>query len=320
MGDMRPMLATKGTHVPTGGEWVHEIKWDGMRILADVSDGVRLTSRNENDVSASYPELQRLAGALDGRDVLLDGEVVVFADGAPSFAALQERMHVTNARRAAALAERCPVTFLVFDLIRLDGRDLSREPLSVRRELLETLGLSDVWWQVPTTYADGAMLLDATRQQGLEGVVSKRLASRYDFGARSPHWLKFAHRHRTSWVIGGWRPETGSAERLGALLVGEPTADGGLLFRGRVGSGIAGKVGPVLKEALVPLSRATSPFTDEVPRVDALGTRWVEPHLVVDVESLGLGGQDRLRQPSYQGLRRDLAPADLVGDESGDPL
>ena len=256
---MRPMLATRGSHVPAGPEWSHEIKWDGMRILADVrradGRGVRLTSRNENDVSVSYPELLDLPG----RDVLLDGEVVVFAGGLPSFGALAERMHVRSAARALALAETRPVTYLVFDVLRLDGRDLTREPLSTRREVLAGLGLDDAWWQAPATYDDGAALLDATAQQGLEGVVSKRLASRYEPGQRSRAWLKFPHRHRTSWVVGGWRPETGSTGRLGALLVGEPTADGGLLYRGRVGSGIAGKVGPLLKELLEPIASRRQP-------------------------------------------------------------
>jgi bifunctional non-homologous end joining protein LigD len=142
-------------------------------------------------------------------------------------------------------------------------------------------------------------------------MVSKRRSSRYEFGARSPHWLKFPHRRRTSWVVGGWRPETGSATRLGAVLVGEPTSEG-LVYRGRVGSGIAGKVGPMLLEALATYARDTSPFVDEVPRVDAVGTRWVEPVLVVDVESLGLSRQQRLRQPSYRGVRPDLNPEDLT--------
>lgn len=308
---MRPMLATRGTHVPAGPEWTHEVKWDGMRVLADAgADRVRLTSRNENDVSVSFPELAGLAG----RDLLLDGEVVAFDDGRPSFAALAERMHVRQLRRAEALAESRPVTYLVFDLLRLDGRDLTREPLAVRRELLEGLGLTDVAWQVPGTYDDGAMLLEATRQQQLEGVVSKRLSSRYEPGARSRHWLKFPHRHRTSWVVGGWRPETGSQTRLGAVLVGEPTAEG-LVFRGRVGSGIAGRTGPLLKELLAPLTTDRSPFRDDVPREDARGTQWVEPQVVVDVESLGLGGQGRLRQPAFRGVRGDLTPADLLGKD-----
>jgi bifunctional non-homologous end joining protein LigD len=305
---MRPMLATRGTHVPTGEEWVHEVKWDGMRVLADVRDGgLRLTSRNENDVTVSFPELH----ALPGDDLLLDAEVVAFQDGIPTFGALQERIHIGTPKRAAALAERNPVTLLAFDLLRLDGRDLTREPLDVRRDLLTGLGLDEAAWQVPPVYDDGSMLFQATLDQGLEGMVSKRRSSRYEFGARSPHWLKFPHRRRTSWVVGGWRPETGSATRLGAVLVGEPTSEG-LVYRGRVGSGIAGKVGPMLLEALATYARDTSPFVDEVPRVDAVGTRWVEPVLVVDVESLGLSRQQRLRQPSYRGVRPDLNPEDLT--------
>jgi bifunctional non-homologous end joining protein LigD len=310
-GRMRPMLATRGDHVPTSGEWLHEVKWDGVRALADCrTDRMRLTSRNENDVTGGYPELHGLAG----RDLLLDGEIVAFAEGRPSFAALAERMHVRDTRRLSALMSRVPVTYLIFDVLRIDGRALDRERLDTRRELLESLDLADVSWQVPGVYDDGAMLLQATDEQGLEGIVSKRRSSRYDFGARSPHWLKFPHRRRTSWVVGGWRLETDSTSRLGAVLVGEPTPDG-LIFRGRVGSGIAGKVGPVLKQLLQPLERPTSPFANEVPKVDALNTRWVEPAIVIDVESLGLGGQGRLRQPAYRGVRDDLTPDDLRGEK-----
>ncbi|MBB6626862.1 DNA ligase [Nocardioides sp. KIGAM211] len=305
---MRPMLATKGTHVPAGSEWSHEVKWDGMRVLVEADGGVaRLFSRNENDVTVSFPELQ----GIPGERLLLDGEVVAFADGLPTFGALADRMHVRSATRAAALARTNPVTLLVFDVLRAGDRDLTRLTLAERREVLLGLDLQDDRWQTPPTYDDGPMLFEATRQQGLEGIVSKRLSSRYEPGARSKHWLKFPHRARTSWVVGGWRPETGSAHRLGALLVGEPTPEG-LVYRGRVGSGIAGKVGPVLLEALGPLARGASPFVDEVPRLDALGTHWVDPVLVVDVESLGLSSQQRLRQPSYRGVRPDLSPEDLL--------
>jgi bifunctional non-homologous end joining protein LigD len=298
---MRPMLATRGTHVPAGDEWRHEVKWDGMRVLADISSRrakrLLLTSRIENDVTVSFPELLDLPGD----DLLLDGEVVALVDGRPSFAGLAERMHVQRADRALRLVDRLPVTYLVFDLLRADGRDLTREPLERRREQLEGLGLAGVHWQVPST---------ATEEQGLEGIVSKRLGSRYEPGTRSPHWVKLAHRRRESFVVGGWRPETGSESRLGAVLVGAPTNDG-LVYRGRVGSGLGGKVGAMLREVLVPLARETSPFATEVPRLDALGTHWVDPVLVVDVESLGLTAQQRLRQPSYRGVRTDLTLEDL---------
>lgn len=312
---MRPMLATRGTTVPTGPGWVHEVKWDGMRVLVDVTPGsLTVASRNENDVTVSFPELQGLAGL--GRDLLLDGEVVAMAGGVPTFAALADRMHVRNARKAQALMSSNPVTLIVFDVLRLDGRDLTGEPLSVRRAALEELGLADVHWQVPATYDDGEMLLEATGQQGLEGVVSKKLSSRYVFGRRTKDWLKFPNRPTASYVVGGWRYETDSTSRLGAVLVGEPTPSG-LSYRGRVGSGIAGKEGPRLMELLAPLATDVSPFCDEVPRVDAKGTTWLRPEVVVEICSLGVTQGGRLRQPSYQGVRHDLTADDLIATNLG---
>jgi bifunctional non-homologous end joining protein LigD len=165
-------------------------------------------------------------------------------------------------------------------------------------------------WQVPPTFADGELLRDATRDQGLEGIVSKRLSSRYHPGLRSEEWLKFPNRPSQSYVVGGWRYETDSTSRVGALLVGEPGPEG-LLYRGRVGSGIAGRRGQQLKELLGPLCAEAPPFCDEVPRVDAAGTVWVRPGLVVELASLGLTRGGRLRQPSYLGVRTDLSPDDL---------
>jgi bifunctional non-homologous end joining protein LigD len=301
------MLATRGTHVPAGEEWQHEVKWDGMRVLVDVRRGqTRIFSRNENDVTVSFPELV----GMPVDDVLLDGEVVAFADGLPSFAALAERMHVSRADRAQRLAERIPTTLLVFDVLRTSAGELIHQPLSARRRLLEDLDLNHDRWQTPPVYDDGSMLFDATYQQALEGVVSKRRSSTYRPGQRSKDWLKFAHRRRESYVVGGWRLETDSRDRLGALLVGRPTPEG-LLYRGRVGSGIAGRKAAVLREILAGLARASTPFADEVPRIDASGTTWVEPVLVVDVESLGVSAQGRIRQPSYVGTRADLTPEDL---------
>ena len=305
---MRPMLATPGTDVPTGAGWSHEVKWDGMRILADTHEGrTRLTSRNDNDVTEGWPDVA--ASPLGDRDLLVDGEIIALNDrGIPDFRVLQERLHVRRATSVARLVTRVPVTFMVFDLLRLDGRDLTAEPLERRRELLVDL-LAGSTWQVPPSYDDGPMLFDATLQQGLEGIVSKRLDSRYAFGQRSAHWRKLAHRHRLSYVVGGWRPQEGTSDRLAALLVGEPTPDG-LAYRGRVGSGIGGRAGRLLSELLAPRARADSPFADEVPPVDARGTRWVEPTVVVDVDTHGTG-YARLRQPSYRGVRDDLTPEDL---------
>ncbi|WP_123393351.1 non-homologous end-joining DNA ligase [Nocardioides aurantiacus] len=306
------MLATKGDHVPAAEGWAHEVKWDGMRVLVDVRrSGVRVWSRNENDVTVSFPELQGLA-SLGLPDVLLDGEVVALGEGVPSFGALADRMHVRDAARAQRLAERNPVTLIVFDLLAADGEELLDRPLSQRRARLEDLGLDGAAWQVPPTYADGAVLLDAAEQQGLEGIVSKRLGSRYHPGRRSRDWLKFPIRPTASYVVGGFRWETGSDHRLGAVLVGEPGSDG-LRFRGRVGSGIAGKAGVVLAGLLGPMRTDASPFSAELPRLDRQDTVWVEPRVVVDVQHLALTSDGRLRQPAYRGVRTDLDPDDLLG-------
>ncbi|HET6153057.1 MAG TPA: non-homologous end-joining DNA ligase [Marmoricola sp.] len=314
---MKPMLATRGDHVPAGSGWVHEVKWDGIRALVAVTDGrVRITSRNENDVTPAYPELGGLAGL--GHDVLLDGEIVALGSGAPSFSDLADRMHVRDSVKAARLAERNPVTLIVFDLLGLDGEDLCSRPWAERRELLLGLGLDDPAWQVPPTYDDGAVLLDAAQAQGLEGIVSKKTSSRYYPDRRSKDWLKFPIRPTGSYVVGGFRFGTGSGSRLGAVLVGEPTSTG-LAFRGRVGSGIAGKAGQRLGELLRPLETAVSPFADELPRLDRDQTTWVAPQVIVDVQYLTLTNDGRLRQPAYRGVRTDLSVADLsfAGPQGG---
>ena len=307
---MRPMLATKGDVVPTGDEWSHEVKWDGVRMLADVHDGAeaaRLSTRNGNDATIAWPDVH--GSQMEGRDLLVDGEIIGINDvGVPDFAVIQERMHVRSASTAARLAKAVPATFMVFDVMRLDGRDLTSLPLAERREILTGLDLGG--WQVPPTYDDGAMLREATLAQGLEGIVSKRLASTYQPGVRSKAWLKFAHRHRFSFVVGGWRPQEGTRDRLASLLVGEQTSDG-LLYRGRVGSGISGAASRLLSAQLADRALIASPFADEVPAADASGTFWVEPFLVVDVDSLNKMPITRLRQPSYRGIRNDIGPEDL---------
>lgn len=324
---MQPMLATRGDHVPVGADWVHEVKWDGIRALVDVHAGrVRILTRNENEVSVAYPELAGLAGlgGPHGGDLLLDGEIVALGDGVPSFSALADRMHVRNPVTAARLASSNPVTYLVFDLLRLAGQDLTGRPLRERRELLLGLGISEgfaederVAWQVPPTYDDGVMLRDAAAAQGLEGIVSKKLGSLYFPGRRTKDWLKFPLRQTGSFVVGGYRHETGSTPgrgggRLGAVLVGLPGPDG-LDFRGKVGSGIAGRAGQLLGEMLRPLAVADSPFGTELAKADRLGTVWVRPEIVVDVEYLTLTPDGRLRQPAYRGVRSDLS-ADDLGD------
>lgn len=323
---MRPMLATPGdtrTGPPAGPGWVHEIKWDGIRLLAEVRGGrLRLLTRGGRDIAVAFPELAPLADVAD--DLLLDGEAVALMDGRPSFSHVVERVHTSSPVAAQRLARTRPATYIAFDLLRLDGLDLVRLPWSTRREALEDLleGVGPV--QASPVFDDGAGLLAATHEQGLEGVVSKRRSAPYLAGERSAHWVKFPHRDRMSVVVGGWRPETGRS-RLGALHVGVPVLDDSgdpvldadgvprLGYLGRVGSGLAGRAGEALARLLAQVPEAAYPFLEAIPRVEAAGSTWLRPTVVVDVASLGLTpGVGRLRQPSYQGVRTDLSPLDLL--------
>lgn len=318
---MRPMLATPGTGTPLGQAWAHEVKWDGMRVLVDVRDHqIRITSRTERDVTIAFPELvAHAAGLTDYEDLLLDAEVVVLSGGLPSFAALAERFNVTRASVAQALAAQAPVTLMVFDVLRAAGSDLTGRPLRVRRQVLEGAGLGSDWVRVPPVFDDGEELAAATAEQGVEGLVSKRWDSIYVPGRRSPDWVKTVHRRTGSFVIGGWRPEVGSTGRLGAVLLGSPTP-GGLLYRGRIGSGLAGRTGESLLHQLREIACESVPFADDLPTEDRRGAHWVRPEVVVDVEFHGESSGGRLRQPSWRGVRADLTVAELSGEESSQEL
>jgi bifunctional non-homologous end joining protein LigD len=306
---MRPMLATPGPQ-PAGPEWLHEVKWDGMRVLVDVTErGVRLYARSGRDVTASYPELSAISEAV--QDALIDGEIIALADGLPSFAALAERIHVTDERRAAELSGTYPITVMTFDLLRLYGVELLGRPVEDRRASLDKLELPPGRWQHSPSYSDGPALLAATREQGLEGVVAKRRGSTYQPGRRSKDWIKTANRHQQACLVGGWRPEAGTTDRIGALLIGVNDDDGRFAFAGRVGSGISHHLSQDLSRLLAPLTQPRSPFDDEVPRLDGAGATWCDPQIVIEVRHLGWTGRHRLRQPVFRALRTDLDPAEV---------
>lgn len=309
---MRPMLAVRGTHPPRGDEWCHEVKWDGVRALVAISgEGTRVTTRTENDISGAFPELRSLhvrgpSGAV--RECLLDGELVVLENGLPSFSAVASRLHRRSGGEGKA---ETPALLVVFDVLHLNGQDLAARPLRERRRVLDDLAFAGAPVQVSPLHTDGELLLDATRRQGLEGIVSKRLSSPYQAGRRSPDWVKFPHRRRTSWVVGGWTVQEGTSARLAALLVGEPSAEG-LTYRGKVGTGFSVRTTRMLLEQLLELEREESPFVaTDLPADHAV--RWTSPELVVDVESLGLTASGKLRQPSFIGVRSDVAPQEVPG-------
>jgi bifunctional non-homologous end joining protein LigD len=295
------MLATPGP-LPTGPDWCYEVKWDGMRLLADRSErGLRLASRTDRDMTRHFPELAGLTELAP--DVLLDGEAVTLVGGVPSFAALADRFH--RVPTEAEVATR-PVVYLVFDVLRLYGVPLTERPLSERRATLERLELDAVPnLRLSPAYDDGEALLTATKAQGLEGVVAKRRTAPYLPGRRSPAWVKVAHRRTQDCLVGGWRPERTHPSRIGGLLLGvADPAGGGLRFAGRVGSGVAGEaMQRALREALV--AAPQSPFVSPLPREDAAEAHWCEPTLLVEVSHSGWTDGYRLRHPVLARLRRD---------------
>ena len=310
---VEPMLARSGPLPPEDGRWAYEIKWDGVRVIAFAQGGrVRLQARSGRDVTARYPELRPLGRALGARELVLDGEVVAFGDdGRPSFQRLQGRMHLTGESAIRRLAEREPVTYVVFDLLYEDGRDLMPLPYVERRERLLALGLAGPAWQAPAHHVgDGRALLEASRAQGLEGILAKRVDCPYTPGRRSPGWVKVKNVRRTDVVVGGWLPGEGNrAGRIGALLVGHHDQDGELRYAGRVGTGFDQAELARLQGILAPLERPTSPFAGRQP---PRGARFVEPELVCAVD-YGEWTQARtLRHPVYKGLRDDVAPADVT--------
>jgi bifunctional non-homologous end joining protein LigD len=314
-----PMLAKAGP-VPAAREddqWAYEIKWDGVRAVCFSEPGrMRFVTRNGNEVTERYPELARMNRALSMHRAILDGEVVAFdAEGRPSFGALQGRMHLARESAVRRLAKENPVTYMAFDLVWLDGASLMDRPYLERRAVLRALLADGERWQVPDhVVGGGAELLAATRAQGLEGIVAKRVDSPYETGRRGGSWRKVKNTNRQELVIGGWLPGEGRRQsRIGALLVGvREEEDGPLRFAGRVGTGFTEAELDRLAGLLGDLVRETSPF-DAVPKGVRIPREavWVEPSLVAEVEFVEWTREGVLRAPSYKGLREDK-PATLV--------
>jgi bifunctional non-homologous end joining protein LigD len=307
-----PMMATTASLPRDDEGWAFEVKWDGVRAVTYIDGGaMRMESRNLLDITPRYPELAGLPDALAGRAAILDGEVVSFDEfGRPSFGRLQHRMHVANAAEVRRRMSEYPVVYLVFDVLWLDGERLVARPYDERRGALESLGLDGPSWQVPLSHrGDGAAMLEASRAQGLEGVVAKLRASVYEPGRRSRNWLKVKNVNRQEVVIGGWVGGEGNRlGRLGALLVGVHEG-GALRFVGKVGTGFTDAMLDEMGRTLAPLARDTSPFANKVP---FKGAHWVEPELVCDVEFGEWTSTGTLRHPSYKGLRDDKSPRDVV--------
>ena len=313
---LRPMKAVTGTLPVDEQGWAFEIKWDGMRILTIIrEDQHTLLTSNGIDATRRYPELGALAATLAGHTVVLDGEVVAFDDkGRPSFGRLQHRMHVGGAAEVRRRAEEVPVSYILFDLLHLDGHDVTPLPYAERRRLLTDLVPDDGSWTVPQhrPAGEGQSLLDAAKEQGLEGVMAKRVDSPYLPGKRSPAWRKVKARLRQEFVVGGWQPGEGNREGyLGSLLVGVHDA-GALRYCGKVGTGFKSRDLDRLGTLLAEREIDTTPFDPPPPRLVSRVARWVRPDLVAEVEFGEWTEDGILRHPSYLGLRDDKAATDVV--------
>ncbi|MGW0916310.1 ATP-dependent DNA ligase [Streptomyces sp. NPDC002784] len=313
-----PMLATPGTLPPAAQDarWAYETKQDGQRVVVYLTGdgGLVLRARSGEEVTAAYPELRPLGGALGTTPAVLDGEVMALDErGRADFQLLQPRMGLAHApARAARRAARAPVHLVLFDVMHLAGRPLVRLPYAERRERLEGLGFDGPHWSTPAALVGhGEQALRATREHGLEGLVCKRLDSVYEPGVRSRAWIKIRNMHSEDVVVGGWLPGKGRLTGLpGALLVGQ-RAGGRLRYVGGVGTGWSRREREELAGLLAAAATDVCPF-DPVPA--APGARWVVPRLVGEVRFSTRTRAGMLRQPSWLRLRPDLTPEESSAD------
>lgn len=309
-----PMMAVAGP-LPVGGEWAYEMKWDGVRVITEISDGVcRLWSRNGRDVSGGYPELLDVASGGLPEPLLLDGEIVTLDEtGAPSFGLLQRRMHVRDPRAVARLIHDVPVSVRLFDLPRLAGRSLLEATYDDRRSLLSSLEVASPFWELPAAYDDGETALQASVDHGLEGVVAKRRASRYHPGKRSTDWVKVKHVLTRDVILCGWHPGEGNREgRIGSLYCGAYD-NGELVLIGKVGSGLDTKMLDLLGAELAALEVDEPPFDPStIPAPERRRAHWIDPVLVAEVTYTGWAAEGRLRHPVWRGLRFDIDPESVL--------
>jgi bifunctional non-homologous end joining protein LigD len=292
------MLAVAGELPPDRDRYGLEVKWDGIRAIVRLDGELKVTGRHGADYTRRYPEIS----GFGVKNAAMDGEVVALdRRGRPSFERLQHRMHLTDPE--PAMLELYPVTYMPFDLLYLDGTPLFDLTYRDRRLLLDELDIG-----APPYFPGESDLLPATHEQGLEGVVAKRLDSPYRPGVRSPWWVKVKNLSTREVVIGGWKPGKGRRSGgIGSLIMGV-YADAGLTYVGHVGTGFTEAVLDHLYAVLRPLEIPHSPFGGKVP----WRNRWVRPELVGEVAYTMWTDDQRLRHPVWRGLRPDKIPSEVT--------
>ena len=312
-----PMLAQIGAGVPpSDAKWIYEVKWDGVRALCYIQNGqVRMVSRNGNLIDRQYPELSILPHQIKAKTAIIDGEIAALNErGVPSFELLQRRINVADASSVATLARHHPVVFYAFDLLYLDGRDLRGLPLVERKRMLkEVLQTNDVV-RYSEHFTDGKALLEAAKQQGVEGIVGKKASSFYE-SRRSGDWVKYKVHSSDSFLLCGFTE--GERDHFGALVLG--IHDGGKLkWAGNVGTGFDRKTMKAIYEKLAPLAISKCPLEPDknLPKKDVT---WVRPELVCEVKFANWTEDGRLRAPVWMGFRPDIDPSEVVRQNGDDP-
>jgi bifunctional non-homologous end joining protein LigD len=327
--ELTPMLATLVEEPFDAEDWIFELKWDGVRALGIASDETALISRNRNEITVCYPELHDLHTRLVCLDAIVDGEIVAMSGGRPSFEKLQSRINLQNPRDIEQAAKAIPVTYVIYDLLYLDGKSVMDRPLHERKELLDALVVPSERVQVShCTPGEGTALFEFARTNRIEGIVAKKSTSVYRPGKRSRDWQKIKTTWEADVVVGGWSKGEGNrSSTFGSLLVGA-YSDEGLCFLGSVGTGFSDKMLDQVLPALRDRASDTCPFADDPSGMKSgrwgkplKDPQWVEPSLVARVEFRELTSANKLRAASFKGLRSDKDPEecrleDLVPEEA----
>lgn len=314
-----PMIAKSSGDVPSGPDWAAEIMWDGVRALAYCGDGeLRLQGLAGEDITGLFPEIEGLGRVPRAQGTILDGELVSFDErGIPSFGEVQDRLRPPRDPKAPRTFRSYVATFIIFDIVWDRGTDMRAKPYRDRREVLERMGLKGKTWRVPDyLIADIPSTLEATAQQGLEGLILKRLDSPYVGDGGHAAWLDLKIHSRQEFVVGGWRRHGAEGEHSdGGLYLGfwdKKEGDGQVLrFAGMVSAGFSQGDLESIEKDLENFERGSTPFDD---MDDSEEIQFVNPKRVVEVEFEGWSEEGRLREPVYVGMRRDRDPGETRRD------
>ena len=313
---IHPMLATSVDLPFDDPEWLFEIKWDGYRAIAFIAKGkVRLVSRNQNDLTAQFPELHDLPDLIQAETAILDGEVAALDEqGRSSFSLMQQRTGIRQGGRRTGSRQDITVLYYVFDLLYHDGYDLRRVPLEERKALLEQITTVTGPVRYSDHFSQGKALFAVAKQKGLEGILAKRRNSVYE-ERRSREWLKIKITQTLDCVIGGYTDPEGSRAYFGSIVLGLYDKKGDLIHVGQAGSGFDQATLKQVWQALHKLETKRDPFPGGV---DALRkVHWVKPELVAEIKfsewthESAEGGM-KLRAPVFLGLREDKDPKECV--------